>query len=150
MNDLNPEIMKNFYCTNKENAANEVKEITKKLGITELIPGAKIDDFLFYPCGYSANGLKDHAYWTIHVTPQSEFSYVSFETNFVFDNYEEIVHKVLDIFKPGKFILSLFANGHSKCSNLPVPKNYIKTSHANYDFEAYELTLNHYVSPSEN
>ena len=68
----------------------------------------KIDDFLFEPCGYSMNGIlknvssqrsmfKDFLsksffiqdssdsglgeYMTIHITPEPEFSYVSFETN---------------------------------------------------------------------
>ena len=56
----------------------------KKLSISqlwELLPGAKVHDFLFDPCGYSLNGLLFDAYVTIHVTPEDSFSYASFETN---------------------------------------------------------------------
>lgn len=33
------------------------KELTEKSGISSLIPGAVIDEFLFDPCGYSMNGI---------------------------------------------------------------------------------------------
>jgi len=58
------------------------------------------------------NGLlpnSDH-YVTIHVTPESDFSYASFETNQnSIDFYKQTI-KVLDCFKPNKFILTIFAN----------------------------------------
>jgi S-adenosylmethionine decarboxylase len=38
------------------------------------------DDYVFTPCGYSLNAYKDSGYITIHVTPQSNCSYVSIES----------------------------------------------------------------------
>ncbi len=49
--------------------------------LERLLPGFQIDDFAFDPYGYSMNAIKDQFYCTIHVTPQEESSYVSFETN---------------------------------------------------------------------
>lgn len=49
-------------------------------------------------------------YWTIHITPEPEFSYVSFETNLSQTSYDDLVRKVVDIFKPGKFVTTLFVN----------------------------------------
>lgn len=49
-------------------------------------------------------------YWTIHITPEPEFSYVSFETNLSQTSYDELVRKVVDVFKPGKFVTTLFVN----------------------------------------
>jgi S-adenosylmethionine decarboxylase len=47
---------------------------------------------------------------TIHITPEPEFSYVSFETNVACSSYREIINKVLDTFLPGKFTVTVFAN----------------------------------------
>lgn len=35
----------------------------QKSGIADIIPGIKIDDFLFDPCGYSMNGLLPGVSW---------------------------------------------------------------------------------------
>ena len=48
-------------------------------------------------------------YATIHVTPEPEFSYVSFETNIATGNYMDLVTKVVDTFKPSKLIVTFYA-----------------------------------------
>jgi S-adenosylmethionine decarboxylase len=47
---------------------------------------------------------------TIHITPEPEYSYVSFESNIPLTSYLGVIQKVLDTFQPGKFILTIFAN----------------------------------------
>lgn len=47
---------------------------------------------------------------TIHITPQQEFSYVSFETNVPQNSYKELIFKVLKTFQPEKFVLTMFSN----------------------------------------
>lgn len=47
---------------------------------------------------------------TIHITPEPEFSYVSFETNVPAASYREIISRVLEAFNPRKFTITLFAN----------------------------------------
>lgn len=49
-------------------------------------------------------------YMTIHITPEPEFSYVSFETNAPSSSYKEVIQKVLDTFRPSKFLITVFAN----------------------------------------
>ena len=48
-------------------------------------------------------------YVTIHITPEPEFSYVSFESNIPAASYLSIVTNILNTFNPGKFILTIFA-----------------------------------------
>ena len=48
-------------------------------GVSALLPGAALDDFVFDPCGYSANALDGAAFATIHVTPEPHCSYASVE-----------------------------------------------------------------------
>ena len=70
--------------------------------IDELLPGFEIDDFAFDPYGYSLNAIKDKDYFTIHVTPQSDSSYVSFESSL---DLITMAPKIIDILKPTSFDL---------------------------------------------
>jgi S-adenosylmethionine decarboxylase len=79
----------------------EIRELTK---VDKILAGFNVDDFAFSPIGYSVNALKDHYYFTIHVTPQEASPYVSFETNMVDKGQiQEVVSSVIDVFKPRSF-----------------------------------------------
>ncbi|PRD30606.1 UNVERIFIED_CONTAM: Amd1 [Trichonephila clavipes] len=107
MQELDPKIMKIFT----KEVCSTAKEATQKSGIDKLLPGVVIDDYLFEPCGYSMNGLfKGGYYCTIHITPEPEYSYVSFETNYPQESYTDLINRLLKLFCPGKFIMTLFAN----------------------------------------
>ncbi|KAH6562093.1 hypothetical protein BASA50_004173 [Batrachochytrium salamandrivorans] len=100
-------------------------------GISDLYPGSMVDDYVFDPCGYSLNGLLGPYYYTIHVTPEDICSYASFETTIParecipkharkgsgleYDTFNDVVQKVVDRFKPGKFSTTLFVR-HSPAS----------------------------------
>ena len=51
---------------------------------------------------------------TIHVTPELEFSYVSFETNFPAVSYKDLVEFVTDLFEPKRFTVTVFTGKQSK------------------------------------
>lgn len=59
------------------------------------------NDYLKFLQGY---------YMTIHITPELEFSYVSFETNIPQSSYKDVISRVIETFKPGKFVVTIFAN----------------------------------------
>lgn len=73
------------------------------------------DAFSFSPCGYSSNSISSNNggyYYTLHITPESGWSYASFETNYPFENNDdvsimEVIIKILKIFEPGKFSITL-------------------------------------------
>ncbi|KAL0870913.1 hypothetical protein ABMA27_004744 [Loxostege sticticalis] len=107
MSDLDPAVMDIFSRASSATAA----EATKASGIDKIIPGMVIDDFLFDPCGYSMNGVaKDGCYMTIHITPERSCSYVSFESNVPVSSYDEVIKRVLEAFRPAKFVLTVFAS----------------------------------------
>ncbi|PNF23869.1 S-adenosylmethionine decarboxylase proenzyme [Cryptotermes secundus] len=117
MSDLDPEVMAIFTREESSSAA----EATQKSGIEKLVPNMMIDDFLFEPCGYSMNGIssKNGCYMTIHVTPEPDFSYVSFESNVPQASYKDVISRVLETFQPGKFVLTVFANKTSPAAECP-------------------------------
>lgn len=90
---------------------------------TSVYPDARIDAYLFSPCGFSANGVvpapvakdgetKAAHYFTVHVTPEDGFSFASFETNVPGGqkgrDTADIIEHVVNIFKPGRFSVTLF------------------------------------------
>ena len=62
-------------------------------------------------------GKHEQAYFTIHITPEPECSFVSFETNAVLPNYTPLVRHVVELFQPGSFCVSLFVDGGSDVSD---------------------------------
>lgn len=99
--------------------------VSESCGLSEVYPisrypDARVDAYLFTPCGFSANGVipaPDQAgaathYFTVHVTPEPHCSYASFETNVPSRQSgretADIVDQVVRIFKPGRFSVTLF------------------------------------------
>jgi len=116
-----------FY---RENTA-EARDMTVKSGIADLCPGATIDDTAFTPCGYSMNAILHDTYSTIHVTPEEECSYASFETNAYLPTYLPLVRNVLNVFKPTRFVLTIFGDESAlKKIELPMDSRSIAAGNA--------------------
>lgn len=98
---------------------------------SSIYPDAKIDAYLFTPCGFSANGVipvpatassEDLSakpasgachYFTVHVTPEPHCSFASFETNVPGGQHQtrqtaDVIEHVVGIFRPGRFSVTLF------------------------------------------
>ncbi|XP_032688113.1 S-adenosylmethionine decarboxylase proenzyme isoform X2 [Odontomachus brunneus] len=152
MTHLDPEIMSIFT----KDVCSSAEEATGKSGIDKLIPEMIIDDFLFEPCGYSMNGVSKNQdkYMTIHITPEPEFSYVSFESNVSEESYDKIIQRVLNTFNPGKFLVTIFANKESAAANCPRDlensdylshsDDWVRTDVQYYHFKNYDLTCAFY------
>lgn len=134
MTKLDPQVMDIFT----KNVSNSSEECSQKSGIDKLFPNAILDAFLFDPCGYSVNAiLPKGQYFTIHITPEPDCSYVSFETNAESSDYFDLIKRVLGIFKPAEFIFTFFANEAS------LAKDFGKKAHfslKNFVHETYQET----------
>jgi len=104
MRNLNAASMNRFRTTDCETSIRE--ETFAELD--SIYPSALTDRHLFSPSGYSMNGISGENYFTVHVTPQSEGSYASFETNFTESDYGRVLKKVVPMFEPEIFTLCLF------------------------------------------
>jgi S-adenosylmethionine decarboxylase len=145
---------------------------------TSRYPDARVDAYLFTPCGFSANGVipaPDQAgtathYFTVHVTPEPQCSYASFETNVpgrqTGRETSEVVEHVVDIFKPGRFSVTLFeakANptearefgllgdaaadrnaGLLRSAKMEKIKGYRRVDRIVHDFDGYDLVFRYY------
>lgn len=124
MYDLSPNSCAHFFSGAPEGCRDGAKAMTQCSGLGEVaaLINAEVDDYCFSPCGYSCNmHAKDGSYAMVHVTPQVACSYASFETNFgskreamsqqeVGARLNELVLKVLKVFKPGNFTMTLFTD----------------------------------------
>lgn len=100
MTDLDPAVG-NLFC--RENVEN-TSDAERRSGLTALFSkGVRIDNCLFSPVGYSANGIRKDRYLTVHITPQRACSYASFETTFTDIPYIDLILKSVSIFKPAAF-----------------------------------------------
>jgi len=100
MHGIDPEVS-GLFINNSLEGQHQKDWIRETLEVRELFPGFVIDDYLFEPHGYSLNAIKGNFYYTLHVTPQSEGSYVSFETNYcTHGKSKEMAEKILKMFKP--------------------------------------------------
>ncbi|CAG8956282.1 hypothetical protein HYFRA_00003662 [Hymenoscyphus fraxineus] len=141
-------------------------------------PDAKVDAYLFTPCGFSANGVipsPDKAgsaaathYFTVHVTPEPQCSYASFETNVPGRqsgrDTVEIIEHVVNIFKPGRFSVTLFEakaetpaevkevkdeegkvdHGVIRSKKMERIKGYRRVDRIVHDFDGYDLVFRYY------
>lgn len=94
------------YLRSPKQDANTIRQL---LQLDTLLPGFEINDFVFEPFGYSMNAIKDEFYATIHITPQEESSYVSFETNLdLAHSHPHILDTLTQILQPSSFDIISF------------------------------------------
>jgi len=129
--------------------------------IDQIYPSAQSDSFLFSPCGFSLNGLVDSNYFTIHVTPQEEFSYASFESNVPLEYFAKnhpcenplntLIDQVTRVFQPGKFTVTVFRSTHSlktcplSALDFGILSDYRKIDRIMYEFDSHVLHFGHFV-----
>ncbi|KAG1467504.1 hypothetical protein G6F56_004382 [Rhizopus delemar] len=169
MTELSPEAMKPFYQQEGEiSGLVGGDRVDRDTGLDKIYPEANVDAFLFEPCGYSCNGLMEDGYYNIHVTPEPQCSYASFETtiptrplepNKNGNGHEEavrkLIRKVLDIFQPGAFTLTYFSSFTDVDQQAQNVKKLIQTvdqfggykrkDKTLYEFDGYDLVFGHYI-----
>ncbi|MBI9084812.1 MAG: hypothetical protein JEZ11_14555 [Desulfobacterales bacterium] len=136
MHDLDPSLVAIFGRQN----GGDVPSVRRRSGLMDVYPHMAVDGHLFSPYGFSINGIDDDRYYTIHVTPQPDGSYASFETNIIEPDYGEIVRMITAIFKPGRFSTVLTTSIDGTCMPLH-PKacraqgGYALTEKSLYEFD---------------
>lgn len=112
-----------------------------------LLEGFEFDDFVFEPYGYSMNGLRDHYYCTMHITPQEISSYVSFETNLPLDaKTQSLFDFLIKRLRPKSFDSVAF-----NCEMQSfMPKSYHKKTVVQHKLDiGYDVRFCHYFLESD-
>ena len=142
MSHLSPAASEPFFSPefDEENTpSSHAQRLSTKTGISGLFPShlTTLDAYSFTPCGYSSNALlkwsklpsedqrlepsDGEGYYTIHVTPESGWSYASFECNVLLPtsptheassipDLQTLVRRVVRIFQPARLSLTLFVS----------------------------------------
>lgn len=149
MTELSSETLNKFYYNPSEGESGTQggARIDRKTGLCDIYPEAQLDSYLYEPCGYSANGLLRDNYFNIHVTPERNCSYASFETNVPIGHgtIADVIHKVIAIFKAEKFSVTVFKtredNDNKKLLVTSVDdiNGYSRKDRILYEFEVYDL-----------
>lgn len=85
-----------------------------KKDLAKAFYGFEVQECFFTPLGYSLNAVRDYFYYTVHITPEKSFFYISFETNIKEQSIKLLTDKILNIFKPGRFDFILFEPHNGK------------------------------------
>jgi len=107
MSELNPLVMEENFYRNANFV--DAKTTTRNTGLSTFLPDMLTDEIMFDPCGYSVNGISDRdgSYFTVHVTPESHCSFVSYETNadLTPEESKKLIEDVIEFFQPKRFSL---------------------------------------------
>ncbi|MFY9941952.1 MAG: hypothetical protein WAK57_07235 [Desulfobacterales bacterium] len=128
MHDLAPAVQ---ACFSVRRAGTAARAETLS-GLDRVYPDMARDSHLFSPHGFSANAVAGKSYHTVHVTPQPQNSYASFETNRFERDYRGTIQQVVSIFKPRRLMVLL-----TTARNTPGPRAYPS---ATAPLQGYRLT----------
>ena len=101
---------------------------------------------IFKPYGYSLNAIKDDKYLTVHITPQANSSYISFESNIDLIVFAPLFIDILqplsfDILSFNEFEFSEKTSAYRKTNY--VSKTLVKTTLSN----GYKINFANFILP---
>lgn len=131
------------HLTQANLTSNDIRDF---LCINEILPGFIIDDFVFDPYGYSLNAINNEKYLTIHVTPQADSSYISFESNI---DLLMLAPKILAILSPASFdIMSFNEQTFAEKLTANIPAKYVSKSLVKKQLNnGYLVNFANYIMP---
>jgi S-adenosylmethionine decarboxylase len=140
MHDLNPE-SRCVFCNGKE-TDNTSQDTLRKLNT--IYPTVTTDSHFFDKHGYSSNAIDGGNYYTVHVTPEDDGSYASFESNYIDSGCVRVIKELIAIFKPGRFTVVLTATLDQECQDMHLQfegdfPGYIKTDKSSFEFGAHYM-----------
>ncbi|AGH82147.1 S-adenosylmethionine decarboxylase [Psychromonas sp. CNPT3] len=98
------------FATRLQNNSVSSDEIEQHLDIKRCFKDFHIHQHSFQPKGYSINGICGEGYFTLHLSPESIASYLSFESNLKSEIYRPFMQHLRQLFNPQKAYLMSFDN----------------------------------------
>jgi len=89
-------------------------EVAAQLQLAAHFDHFVIDQFSFEPKGYSLNAINNEYYFTLHITPEKQTSYVSFESNLPEADIQIFHQHLSKLFKPKRAYLMRFTPSEAR------------------------------------
>lgn len=84
-------------------------EVASQLQLADHFNTFNIDQYSFEPKGYSLNAIDTERYFTLHITPEKQSSYISFESNLSPREVSYFHTKLISLLKPKRAYLMTFS-----------------------------------------
>lgn len=127
------------FCVDNESKQNQLMQSLK-----EILPGFKIDPFFFNPVGFSFNALKGGQYATMHVTPQGQENYLSFEMDqFDLKSDKKILEDLVKLCKPTSYD-TIFFKTDKIDDDFSVDNYLVKQMSSGKTESGYQVYYKHY------
>lgn len=160
MTGLSRKAAEPFYLNSGEESGHiGGSNVALKIGLSSLYSRMLGDAFLFQPCGFSMNALREDHYFNVHVTPEPHCSYASFEANLPIPevttaenpNLTDLISKVIAAYDPAQFTVTLFKSQNSFQAAVAPPvlpriSGFKQVDNILYDFDGYHLRYGHFKS----
>ncbi|KAJ1639657.1 S-adenosylmethionine decarboxylase [Pavlovales sp. CCMP2436] len=122
MEGISRNFTRHFFFDGIAQRADDSVKTCLASGIQALMPGVTLDPWNFEPCGFSLNGLCDNYYFTIHITPEPQMSFASFETNDPRYASDEFLAQLLATFEPQHAAVLVTARAATPSASACVPE----------------------------
>jgi S-adenosylmethionine decarboxylase len=114
MHDLDPAMIKQLRDRSKTNRS----KLSRTFHFQSIFPNFLVNEFWFDQGSYSLNAVSGSEYFTLHITPEEDVSYVSLETNKNFSSDREFKSAIQTILKAFKPRVSLLVQFHHEMNSL--------------------------------
>jgi len=85
------------------------QEVAAQLQLSKHFHHFTIDQHCFEPQGYSLNAISGQNYFTLHITPETQSSYLSFESNLPNNEIASFQHHLMTLFSAQRNYLMCFS-----------------------------------------
>lgn len=86
----------------------DAKIVASQLKLATYFKHFTVDQYSFEPKGYSLNAIDGQSYFTLHLTPEKQSSYISFESNLQHAQISEFHQHLIKLFLPQRAYLMIF------------------------------------------
>ncbi|WP_022942368.1 hypothetical protein [Psychromonas hadalis] len=95
-----------FECLQQRKV--DAKTVALQLKLATYFNHFTIDQYSFEPKGYSLNAIDGQDYFTLHLTPEKQSSYISFESNLQNNQVTKFHQHLIKLFSPQRAYLMFF------------------------------------------
>ena len=122
---------------------------TDTSALANLFEDFQVSEHFFQPQGYSLNALRGDEYYTVHLSPEPDNPYISFESNMRSPAPQSVVQRVLDVLSPASFDFIYFSPKGKVTPALKLPHFTPRSRFAQNLDCGFHICYEHWFAPSQ-